>query len=436
MKKITSLVCMLVLLLTVVTVPSALAMETDYSGDWVCTSVDLGDGVLQTEYEGQSLQEVITFTLRTDGTVLFKSFGTEVEGVWAPTGGGVSVIADNMAIPFTYENDQLMNTEDGVTMYFIRAEDATKTGGLSSLLSLGKGDENNAFSFAGIWDAVSYIAMGIESDIALFFPDGFTLTLLEDGTGTVQLTADYAESIVWEETDGGIALSESNFLYDPVWDPQAGILTFSYASDVIQITFEKADAGAAEETGNATAANDKTLAAALPQEYTCAYFSMAFPEGWVQDEYNTYNWDTYYYSAQYNLEDKDGWTLSTVRVTASEEAVAGYRDKLDTLLAYASEQGKDALDYYDHRRHFVPGLHLYRLQHVHQLYGAHPRSVSHARRGNLRSRLDQRRFAKHSRTRSSLRIPFPLRPWRIRRCRRTERRISLPPRPSAWAAMT
>lgn len=343
MKKITSLVCMLFVLLTSVAVPSALAMDTDYSGDWVCVSVDLGDGVLQTEYEGQSLQEVITFTLRTDGTVLFNSFGTEVEGVWAPTGGGISVVADNMAVPFTYTDNQLVNTEDGVTMYFVRAEEATKSGGLNTLLSLGIGGEDSAFSFAGTWKAVSYIAMGTESDVSQFFPDGFTLTLLEDGTGTVQLTAAYAEPIVWENADGGITLSNSNFLYNPVWDPETGILTFNYASDVIQITFEKEDAGMADTAGDETANEEAGEPSALPQEYSCAYFSAAFPEGWAQDEYNTYNWDTYY-SVQYNLEDKDGWTQSTVRVTASEETVAGYRDKLDTLLAYAKEQGKDQLD--------------------------------------------------------------------------------------------
>ncbi len=333
MKKITCLICTLFLLLAASAVPSALAMETDYAGNWVCMYVDMGDGKLQTEYQGMILQENISFDLRSDGTVLLNSFGMQQEGAWQPTGAGISIFADNTLVAFTYADEQLVNTDEGVTMYFIRSESGPKQGGFNTLVNLSGSGTKPDVEYAGVWKALSYEASGVPYDIAMFFPEGITITLLDGGSGFVQLTPQYAEPFTWSETDGVLSVNGSNFLYDPVWDAETGTLSLCYASDIIRITFEKTD----------EAADVPADTGALPQTYTCDFFSVSFPENWEQNEYNVYNWDNYY-SAQYDLNDESGWASSSVRVVASVEEVANHRIELDTLLGYAKAEGKNTLD--------------------------------------------------------------------------------------------
>ncbi|MFH1513023.1 MAG: hypothetical protein ABIG45_06685 [Bacillota bacterium] len=297
-------------------------------------SVDMGDGVLLSEYEGQTLQDVLRFELKSDQTVLLNSFGTQQEGTWLPTGGGIAVNMDNQVVAFTYTDDQLVNVDDGVTMYFSRAGAETSQGGFSTLVNLGKDDTAPKFEYAGAWRCNAYIASGVSYDINLFFPDGITMTLNEDGTGSVQLTPDYAETITWSEADGAITMDGSYMLFDPLWDPETQILSLCYATDIVRINFEKVGA---EPTDGPISVS------ALPQVYTCDYFSAAFPQTWVQDEYNTYNWDQYY-SAQYNLNDENGWSVGSVRITVGVEEVVYYRNQLDTLLDDAYQAGRDALD--------------------------------------------------------------------------------------------
>ena len=333
MKKTLCLVCILLILLTVVTVPSALAMGVDYTGEWVCLYVDMGDGVMQTEYNGQVLQDVMTVQLNEDGSFMLDSFGQQQTGTWQPTGAGIAVIADGIVVPFSYEDDMLVNTEDGVTMYFGRAADAVQ-GGFNTLLNIGKQDETPAFDFTGNWKCIAYEASGVSYDITMFFPDGIPLTLNADGTGAVQITPDYAESITWAAADGGITIDGSYMLYDPQWDAETGQLSFNYAADIVRVVFVKNDAG------DTVSAPDASM---LPQVYTCDYFTIAFPDNWVQDEFYTYNYDQYF-SAQYSLNDENGWALSSVQITVSVTEVAEYRSGINELLEYAGEAGRDTLD--------------------------------------------------------------------------------------------
>lgn len=331
MKKITCLLCSLFLLVVLFSLPSALAgSAADYAGEWLCTYVDMGDGALQTEYEGQSLPEAIYFELADDGTASLTSFGTTQTGTWTVTGVGISLIVDSAAIPFTYQDNQLVNNDGGIIMYF---EKAVKSSGLSSLVGIGRSDATDSFSFAGTWQAVTYEASGVDYDISMFFPDGITMTLAEDGICTVQLTVDYAETLTWSEADSGITLSASYMLFDPVWDADAETLSLCYATDIIRIIFAKADADTqSTQTGTP-----------LPVVYTCDYFTVSFPESWEEDEYGTYTWDQYY-QVQYDLDDADGWSISDLSVTASYESVTNYRAELDTLMGYAEDAGRDTLD--------------------------------------------------------------------------------------------
>ena len=331
MKKTISLVCVLFLLLTAVALPSAFAMEMDYTGDWVCLSVDLGDGVLLSEYEGQVLKDAMKIQLNADGTFILDSFGTQQSGIWQVTGAGIAIIADGTVVPFSYEDERLVNTEDGTTMYFGRAEETPQQGGFSTLLNIGKKDET--VDFTGSWNCISYEASGVAYDIDLFFPDGIVLTLNPDGTGSAQITPEYAETLTWETTQDGLTISGSYVLFDPIWDPDTNTLSLSYASDIVRVVFEKME----------DVAVSPTPAATLPQVYTCPFFTIAFPETWEQDDYNTYDWDDFY-SVQYNLTDDNGWSLSTVALDVGIEEVGDYRSGINELLEYASEDGGDSLD--------------------------------------------------------------------------------------------
>ncbi|MBN1776681.1 MAG: hypothetical protein JW811_01030 [Clostridiales bacterium] len=333
MKKIASLVCVLLLLLTVVSVPTALATGVDYSGAWNCMYVDFGDGVLLSEYQGMNLQEMMQLQLNSDGSFELNSFGEVITGVWQPTGAGIALIAEGEVVAFSYEDDMLVNTDEGITMYFARAEETPQQGGLSALMNLGQTNETPDVEFAGNWNCISYEASGVSYDISMFFPDGITMTLNPDGTGSVQITAEYAETITWAAADGELTIDGSYVLFDPVWDADTDTLSLCYAVDIIRIVFEKVE-------GN-TAAPDAS--AALPQVYTCDFFTVTFPEDWEQDEFFTYNWDTYY-SVQYNLSDASGSTLSSVHISVSIEEVDDYRSRIDELLEYATEDGSGALD--------------------------------------------------------------------------------------------
>lgn len=305
----------------------------DYTGDWACQSVDLGDGVKLTEYEGVALPEAMYCTLNADGTASFFSFSIEQSGTWQPTAGGITLVLDGMDVPFAYQDGQLVNNQDGVIMYFGRAEAKPKSGGFKDLVNIGKGDTPAKFQFAGIWNAVTYEVSGMTLDVQTALPDGLSITLLDDGTGSAQLTADYAQPLTWAETADGISLGNNTFLFNPAWDAETETLTLSYAVDIVRIGFQKVDA-------QITA---PPVASALPLVYTCDYFTIAFPEDWVEDQYGVYNWDQYY-TVQYDLNDQSGWSVSNLTLTASVEEVATYRSNIAGLMEKAQADGKDTLD--------------------------------------------------------------------------------------------
>jgi hypothetical protein len=334
MKKTLCLVWIALVSLIVAAASSALAMGADYTGEWVCLYVDTGNGVKQTEYEGQVLQDVMKVQLNADGSFLLDSFGSQQSGTWQPTGAGLALLADGIAVPFTYTDGMLVNSDEGTTMYFGRAADIPQQGGFNTLLNLGKKDETSAFDFAGNWKCIAYEASGVSYDINLFFPDGIPMTLNPDGTGAVQITPDYTENITWTAADGGITIGGSYILSDPEWDAATGRLSLNYASDIVRVVFVKAD----DSTAVTAPPADK-----LPQVYICDLFTVAFPANWVQNEYNTFNWGDQYYSVQYELMDDTGATLSSMQVVVSIEEVAEYRRGIDELLGYAKEAGQEML---------------------------------------------------------------------------------------------
>ncbi len=304
----------------------------DFTGDWACQSVDLGDGIKLTEYEGVALPEAMHCTLNADGTASFFSFSIEQNGTWQPTTNGITLVLDGLDVPFVYQDGQLVNNQDGVIMYFAKAEGKPKSGGFNDLVNIGKGGTPAKYQFAGTWNALTYEVSGMTLDIQTALPDGLSITLLADGTGSAQLTADYAQPLTWTETADGISLGNNSFLFNPAWDAETETLTLSYAVDIVRIGFQKADAEIAAP-----------VASALPLVYTCDYFTIAFPADWVEDQYGVYNWDQYY-TVQYDLNDQSGWSVSNLALTASVEEVAAYRSNITGLLEKAKADGKDTLD--------------------------------------------------------------------------------------------
>jgi len=237
-----------------------------------------------------------------------------------------------------YQDDQLINTVDGVSMYFGRPAEEPRSLGFHDLVGIGKPDTSPQFQFTGTWNAITYEVSGMTLDLQTALPNGLTITLLQDGTGIVQLTADYAETLTWSTTADGIAISNNHLLFDPAWDAETETLTLSYAADVVRIGFQK-DADAIIAPEPTTEIQSDTL----PLVYTCDYFSVAFPADWEENEYGTYSGDQYY-SVQYDLNDEDGWSISDVSITASMEDVTDYRSEITSLQELAQADGKDALD--------------------------------------------------------------------------------------------
>ena len=163
--------------------PSPTAAAFDFTGDWVCQFVDLGDGVKQSEYEGTSLPEAIHCTLSADGTAKLSSFGTPQSGTWSVTADGVTITMDGMDILFMYQDDQLINTVDGVSMYFGRPAEEPRSLGFHDLVGIGKPDTSPQFQFTGTWNAITYEVSGMMLDLQTALPNGLTITLLQDGTG-------------------------------------------------------------------------------------------------------------------------------------------------------------------------------------------------------------------------------------------------------------
>jgi|GEM_PF-6877155 len=118
MKKLTNIILILFLFLIAVSVPSAMATEAAYTGSWFCALLDLGDGILLQEYEGQSLQDMIYFDLNADSTAYVTSMDEEQIGTWSVTDEGILIAVDGLPVPFIMEDGMLVNHEEDIVMYF------------------------------------------------------------------------------------------------------------------------------------------------------------------------------------------------------------------------------------------------------------------------------------------------------------------------------
>ena len=111
-------------------------------------------------------------------------------------------------------DNQLVAKTDDETIYFNRSD---KTNGAQVETTP---PPAKASSFAGTWKAVRYEMTGYTFDINMLFPDGCTITLLEDGTGEAFVTNTYTEKLTWSEQNGSLALNGSYVFSSPVWNEE------------------------------------------------------------------------------------------------------------------------------------------------------------------------------------------------------------------------
>jgi hypothetical protein len=138
MRKAFRVICLMLMVIVFVGFQAVLAQTTDFTGEWVCVAVDLGDGVKLTEYEGSSVGELMKIKLEQDGTLMVTTLGASIPGTWKTDAKGITATIDNQAVAFEFIDNQLVNNSNGVTAYLEKAAAQPKPGGLLSLLKGGK----------------------------------------------------------------------------------------------------------------------------------------------------------------------------------------------------------------------------------------------------------------------------------------------------------
>jgi len=333
----------------------SLVKGNKYAGTWIASAVDEGDGVLKAEFDGVKVSELMSFVINRDGTLVMNSMGQESSGTWQEINGGINVNMDSVLFDMMLTDNQLVAKTDGVTIYFIRSD---KTNGAQAQVTPPPAKKT---AFAGIWKAVRYEMTGYTFDINMLFPDGCTITLLEDGTGEAFITNTYTEKLTWSELNGSLTLNGSYVFSSPVLNEEKEELTVFYGSSAVSVIFQKSEdvipnpivTPIAESTPMQTSeptvaplATEKVPSTVDGETQLCetTLFTMLMPsnewvlnEGWKSDTES-------YCVVKYELKDQSDTIIASVSLSASSEGVDTYRDKIKSLLEYAKVAGKDSLD--------------------------------------------------------------------------------------------
>jgi hypothetical protein len=190
----------------------SLLKGSKYIGTWVPEAVDVGDGILKDEMDGIKVAELMSFQINRDGTLLMTTMGIEYSSTWQETANGINVIIEGESVDMQYQDNRLIARNENVTFHLKRIE---QTGQNPAAVTEAPAAVP---SFAGTWNAVSYVTMGYAFDIKMMFPDGCSITLREDGTGEAFITKDFTEKLTWSEDGGALTLNGSYVFSSPVWD--------------------------------------------------------------------------------------------------------------------------------------------------------------------------------------------------------------------------
>ena len=464
MKK-TLMVLLMALVMLGLGIYPACAATADYTGDWICTGIDQGDGVIQAEFQGMAVSELMKLTLDTGGTLVLVSAGETIPGTWTAHEGGITAVIDEEPVNFVLLDGKLTNTEQSTTIYLEKAGEPARSGGLLSRLAIGKypgrwisvavesGDgvpktEMDGMSVTGLlvftidadgtlaltsmgmdeqgtwkaanggiqadlggetmdillvdgrlsaeidgvtvyfdrdtaaaasgteqaqpavlagrWEADRYETAGYSFDASMLFPDGCVLVLREDGTGEVSLTQDYREQLTWASSGETVTLSGSYVFSSPEWNAEAEELSLNYGSSDVILIFKRSSGSTPAVTPPAiiteTPAPEPTqepapepslepsLAPETGQpegnlgETVTRLFSARLPAGsWTESASMRSDSDHYAYT-RFELKDASGGNIATIAITASNEGVRAYREKIAVLVEYAAAAGKESLE--------------------------------------------------------------------------------------------
>ncbi len=96
-----------------------------YVGYWESVAVDVGDGVISEDFYDTSVVGALSVQINSDDSAyLASSTNTDViEGSWMTTENGIAITTPDDTYTFTYEDKQLILSEDGATYYFSQIRD-------------------------------------------------------------------------------------------------------------------------------------------------------------------------------------------------------------------------------------------------------------------------------------------------------------------------
>lgn len=179
------------------------AQPAEYAGEWVCVSVDMGDGVLLKEYEGVAVRELMRLTLDQNGGMMVNSMGQVIPATWTVQDQGITALIEGQQVVFVLEDGKLVNKDNGVTIYLEKQSAAPKTGGLLSLLAGRK--------YEGRWisTAVDEGDGVLSTEMDGMLVDGL-ITLDISGDGTIL----FSYKGQWEEIEGGIRFNAGDEAID------------------------------------------------------------------------------------------------------------------------------------------------------------------------------------------------------------------------------
>ncbi len=327
-----------------------------YTGEWVATGVDLGDGTVQSQLDGLELSELMRFTINKDGTLTMTSDGDASEGAWAEAEGGITITVEGDTADAVVQDGKLLITSDDVTFYLDRPENVTPRTDAPQPMDEPEPEPEPLDTFAGTWNALRYETGGYWYDAELLFPQGCVLILEEDGTGSVKVTADYVEKLTWSEADGELSVGGSYVFAAPEWDGEKGELSLRYGTSDMRVFFVKGDVPEGSLPGQfgpiktqpqepQSEPGPEPVATAEPEPesedkgvFTSPLFSTRFPEGWTPNEYSVYASDTYCY-VKYDKLGEDGHVLSSIYISVASEGVDGHRSRIRMLNEYVGAGG-------------------------------------------------------------------------------------------------
>ncbi len=119
MKKIKSIICVMVVMFTMCFVGCGSSNSSKLAGDWVVESISMGEAATVKVEDAlgllgvESAEEFLVFNLNSDNTLVGKTMGVEVKGTWEEKGDTVTLIMDGASQEAKIEDGNLVMSLEG-----------------------------------------------------------------------------------------------------------------------------------------------------------------------------------------------------------------------------------------------------------------------------------------------------------------------------------